>query len=142
MYEYVKSTASDLPSNNTLDDYAQYREVGAGIDVDGIENLASDHASESVSILCDVMKVKDGLVCDINTGRLAGYTDINIDKDLARSHASKREQNRYICTSFHDERLEIKFQPRSCNLQTTTATTEVVLGAGRHCGAGGVERSC
>ena len=70
--------------------------------MDSIENLASDHASESVSILCDEMKVKDGLVCDINTGRLVGYTDIYFDKDVARSNASKREQNRYICTSFHD----------------------------------------
>ena len=70
MYEYVTSTASDLPSNNTLDDYAQYGEVVAGIDVDAIENLVSDHASESVSILCDEMRVKDGLVYDINIGSL------------------------------------------------------------------------
>ena len=28
------------------------------------------------------MKVKEGLVHDINTGRLVGYTDIDIDKDI------------------------------------------------------------
>mgnify|MGYP001803609860 CR=1 FL=1 len=38
--------------------------------MDSNENLASDHASYSVSILCDEMRVKDGLVYDINTGSL------------------------------------------------------------------------
>ena len=95
--------------------------------MDGIENLASEHASESVSILCDEMSVKDGLVCDINTGRLAGYTDINIDKDLHHMQVNKNKMATYV---------------RAATYATTTATTEAVLGAGRHCGAVRVERSC
>ena len=95
--------------------------------MDGIENLASDHASEFVSILCDEMSVKDGLVCDINTGRLSGYTDINIDKDLDHMQVNQNKMATYVLAATY---------------ATTTATTEVVLGAGRHCGAVRVERLC
>ena len=84
--------------------------VGAGIDVDGIENLASDHASESVSILCDEMKVKDGLVCDINTGRLAGYTDINIDKDLDHMQVNENKIATYVLV-FMMRGLKSNFNP-------------------------------
>ena len=44
--------------------------------MDGIENLVSDHASDSVSILYEEMRVKDGLVYNINTGSLV----VNVSK--------------------------------------------------------------
>lgn len=50
-----------------LADYAHYREVGAGVDVDGLGYLAKLHANELVATLCDEKQVKDGLVHDINT---------------------------------------------------------------------------
>ena len=37
----------------------------------------------------------DGLVCDINTGRLAGYTDIDIDKDLDHMQENENKMAMY-----------------------------------------------
>ena len=122
-YEYVKLTASDLPSNNTLDDYAHYRDVGSGIDVEGIVNLASDYAGESVSILCDEMKVKDGLVYDINTGRLVGYTDINIDTELEQMNENKIASHVLV---FMIRGLKSNFKLAAATYATTTATAEQI----------------
>ena len=53
------------------DDYAHHWEVGAEMDVDGVANQAADRkANLWLFYHCDEMKVKDGLVYDINSGRL------------------------------------------------------------------------
>ena len=59
-YRYMKeSGVFTLPSEATLNDYAW--NVGSGIDVEGISDISKRYPSEDVAILCDEMKIKDGL---------------------------------------------------------------------------------
>jgi hypothetical protein len=77
-YRYLReSGALSLPSESTIDDYTAYREINSGIDIQGLLDIQKRYPQEDVAILCDEMKVRDGLVYQINTGNLVGYTDID-----------------------------------------------------------------
>ena len=71
------------------------------------------------------MTVKDGLVCDINTGRLAGYTDINIDKYLNHMQVKENKMATYVLV-FMIRGLKSNFKPAAVTYATTKATTEAV----------------
>ena len=73
-----------------------YREVGEGIDGDSVENIAADWEVNLCLLLCDELNVKDGLVYDINTDRLVGYTDIDIDKNVDDKHGDKSRWYHHI----------------------------------------------
>lgn len=122
-YQYIRETGANLPCNSTLDDYAHYRQIGAGVDVEGLANLAREHGGKSVAILCDEMKVKDGLVYDINTGNLVGYTDIDIETGL------DKPDNHSIATHalvFMVRGITSNFKLAAATYATTTATAEQI----------------
>ena len=68
-------------------------------------------------------------------------TGIDIDKDLDHMQVNENKMDTYVLV-FMIRGLKSNFKPAAATYATTAATTEAVLGAGWHCGACRVERSC
>ena len=60
--------------------------------------------------------MKDGLVCDNNTGRLVGYTNINIDKDLDHMQVNKNKIAIYVLV-FMMRSLKSNFNPAAATYE-------------------------
>ena len=68
-------------------------------------------------------------------------TGIDIDKDLDHMQVNANKIATYVLVLMIRS-LKSNFKPAAAAYATTTATTEAVLGAGRHCGSVRVERLC
>ena len=69
------------------------------------------------------MKVKDGIVYYINSGRLVGYTDINIDTELEQMNKNKIASHVLV---FMIRGLKSNFKLAAATYATTTATAEQI----------------
>ena len=107
-----------------LNDYAQYRECGTGIDYAGIAKLAEQYGECDIAVLCDEMKVKDGLVYERNTGKLVGYADIDVESALSTPPGEQQIATHALVFMIRGLKSNLKLSAAS--YATTTATAEQI----------------
>ena len=123
-YEFLRSTTTSLPHSSVLNDYAQYRECGTGIDYAGIAKLAEQYGECDIAVLCDEMKVKDGLVYKRNTGKLVGYADIDVESALSTPPGEQQIATHALVFMIRGLKTNLKLSAAS--YATTTATAEQI----------------
>ena len=96
-YRYIaRSGAVVLPSESTLADYAHYRPINSGIDVDALLELCHKHqAGLDVALIANEIKIKDGIAN--KNGQISGYIALD-DLDQALEELLNSNQATAVAT--------------------------------------------
>ena len=104
-----------------------YRDISTGIDFHALEQMAQSHPNEDVVILSDEMKIKDGLVYDIASGHLVGYTDIGINTSFNETTQNTPSRIATHVVVFMVQGLKSNFTVPVATYATSTATAEAIF---------------